>query len=148
MGVDEYLKEARKLYEKALEELKRAERDKDGMLLRDACGKGWLSTMEATHGLLVKKGIKEEELPRTDRGRRYMVFKYAERELELLYKTLRNDLHVEGYYDGSLGFDEVERRLNDLGLYIQEVEKLEFLTKPGPVKEGSDSDCNSKDELI
>jgi len=125
MGFDEHLTEARNLYHKALEELRRAEASKDGTLLRDACAKGWLAAIEATYGLLLKKGIREEELPKTDRGRRYMVFKHAERELRLLYKALRNDLHVEGYYDGSLGFDEVEGSLDDLGLYIQRVEELE-----------------------
>jgi len=29
--------------------------------------KGWLATIEATYAFLVNKGIKEEELPKTDR---------------------------------------------------------------------------------
>lgn len=125
MGPDGHLTEARDLYHKALEEFERAQAGKDGTLLRDACGKGWLATMEATYGLLLKKGIKEEELPKTDRGRRYTVFKHAERELRLLYQALRNSLHIEGYYDGSLGFDEVEGSLVDLNLYIRKTEELE-----------------------
>jgi len=125
MSIDKHITEAKKLYRKALEEFHRATSSKDGTLLRDACGKGWLATMEAANVLLLKKGIKEEKLPKTDRGRRYLVFKYAERELELLYQALRNNLHIEGYYDGSLGFDEVERHLDDLKLYIQKIEELE-----------------------
>jgi hypothetical protein len=74
--------------------------------------------------MLSKRGVKEEELPKFDRGRGYMVFKYAEEEIELLYKTLRNDLHVEGYYEGSLGFDEVRRDLDRLSTYIQKIEEL------------------------
>ncbi len=74
--------------------------------------------------MLSKKGVKEEELPRFDRGRGYMVFKYAEEELKLLYKALRNDLHVEGYYEGSLSFEEAREGLNRLNLYIQKVEEL------------------------
>ena len=119
-----HLREAKKLYQKAVEELERAKEESDGILLRDACGKGWLSVIEATHTLFIKKGIKEEELPRTDRGRRYMVYKYAEEELELLYKALRDDFHIEGYYDGSLGFDEVNRDLDRLSLYIQKIEGI------------------------
>jgi len=118
------LSRGKDLYCKSLEELERAEGGKDGTLLRDACAKGWLATMEVTHGLRSKILIKEEELPKTDQSRRYMVFKHAERELELVYKGLRNDLHIEGYYDASLGFDEVERRLDDLNLYIQKIEEL------------------------
>jgi hypothetical protein len=76
-----HLEEARKRYQKAVEEFEIAKEKKGGMILRDACGKGWLSTVEATYAILVKNGVKEEELPRTDRGRKFMVNKYAEREL-------------------------------------------------------------------
>ena len=124
MSAENHLTQAKELYQKALEEFNRAKEKKDSTLLRDACATGWLSTIEATHSLLVRRGIEEEQLPKTDRGRRYMVFQYLERELELLYKTLRDDLHIEGYYDGSLGFDEMERRLEDLAFYIQKIEGL------------------------
>ena len=121
-----HLKEAKKLYQKALEEFEKAEEKNDDIVLRDACGKGWLSTIEATYALLVKKGIKEEELPKGgDRGRRYMVHKYAERELKLYYSSLRDDLHIEGYYEGTLSFEEMERNLDDLNLYIKKIEELE-----------------------
>jgi hypothetical protein len=42
-------------------------RKKDGALLRDACGKGWLSAIETADALLFKKGISQENLPKTDR---------------------------------------------------------------------------------
>jgi len=120
-----HLKEAKKLYQKAMEELERAKEKSDGVVLRDACGKGWLSAIEATYALLVKKGVKEEELPtRGDRGRRYMVYKYAGRELRLYYFSLRDSLHIEGYYDGALDSDEVEIHLDDLNLYIRKIEGL------------------------
>jgi hypothetical protein len=119
-----HLEEAIKLYQKAIEEFEKAKEKKDGMVLRDACGKGWLSTVEATYAILVKKGVKEEELPRTDRGRRFMVNKYAERELRLYYFSLRDNLHVVGYYDGTLDFDEMGRYLDDLNLYIHKVEEI------------------------
>jgi hypothetical protein len=45
-----------------------------------------------------------------------MVVKYIERELGWLYLSLRDSLHIEGYCDGALSFDEVERRLDDLNL--------------------------------
>ena len=53
-----------------------------------------------------------------------MVFKYAERELRLYYLSLRDALHIQGYYDGTLSFDEMESYLDDLDLYIQKVEGL------------------------
>ena len=122
---EDHLEEAKSLYQKAVEEFEKAKDKNDGVILRDACGKGWLSTVEATHALLVKKGVREEELLSTDRGRRYMVYKYAEEELELLYTALRNDLHIQGYYDGTLGFDEVQRDLARLNRYIRKIEELE-----------------------
>jgi len=125
IGFDEHLTEARDLYHKALEEFERAERGQDGVLLRDACGKGWLSAVEAADALFIKRGIKEKELPRTDRGRRYMIFKYAPRELRLLYLSLRDSLHIIGYYDGTLNFDEAKVYLDDLDLYIRKIEELE-----------------------
>ena len=125
MSTGEHLIEAKKLFQKAVQEFERAREKQDGTILRDACGKGWLSAVEVTYNFLSKKGIKEEELPKTDRGRRYMVNKYAERELKWLYASLRNDLHIEGYYDGTLSFEEVQRNLADLDLYIQKVEELE-----------------------
>lgn len=120
---ENHIKEAKGLYRKALGEFEKAREKKDSTLLRDACAKAWLSALEATSAFLVKKGIKEEELPKADRGRRYFVFKYGDRELRLYYLSLRESLHIEGYYDGTLNFDEMERYLEDLSLYIQKVEQ-------------------------
>jgi len=122
MNSERHLQEAKRLYQKALEEFEKAKERGDDAALRDACGKGWLSTIEATYALLIKKGVKEEELPQLDRGRRYMVHKYAERELKWLYFSLRDNLHIESYYNGSLNFDEVQTHLDDLSLYIQRIE--------------------------
>ena len=124
MGSENHLKEADGLYQKALEELEKAKREKDSTLLRDACAKGWLSAIEATYGFLVKKGVKEEELPQAERGRRYLVHKYMDRELRIFYLSLREGLHIEGYYDGALTFDQVETYLDDLKLYIQKIEGI------------------------
>ena len=59
-----------------------------------------------------------------------LVFKHTDRELELLYLSLRESLHIEGYNDGSLSFDEMERRLDDLNLYIQKIESLGIISSP------------------
>jgi hypothetical protein len=125
MGEDNlHLEEARKLYRKAIEEFEIAREKNDHTFLRDACAKGWLSAVEATNLLFIKKEVKEEELPKTDRGKRFFVYKYAERELRYIYFSLRESLHIEGYYDGALGFEEVQIHLDDLNLYIQKIEEL------------------------
>lgn len=125
MRGENHLREAKELYEKAKGEFEKAKETANAAILRDACGKGWLSAIETAYVLLVKSGVKEEELPKTDRGRSYMVNKHAQKELRLYYSSLRNNLHIDGYYDGALSFDELERQLDDLKLYIQKVEELE-----------------------
>jgi hypothetical protein len=116
-----HLEEAKKLYRKAIEEFERARDKNDRVFLRDACAKGWLSAIEATLSLFLKKGVKEEELPKADRGRRYMIYQYAEKELRLYYFSIRDNLHIEGYYEASLDFDEVKRHLDDLSIYIHTI---------------------------
>ena len=123
---EKYLAEARSLYQKAIEEFGRARERNDPTLLRDACAKGWLAAVEAAYALILKKGVKEEELPKADRGRGYMLSKYAPREIRLYYFALRDRLHIEGYYDGALSFEEVGSYLEDLNLFIQKVEEAKI----------------------
>ena len=120
-----HLEDAKKLYRKAVEEFEIAREKNDRIFLCDACAKGWLSVIEATYALLLKKGVKEEELHRTDWGRRYMVHRYAEKELELYYFSLRDNLHIECYYERALDFDEVQIQLDELKYYIEKIEELE-----------------------
>jgi len=124
VGIEKHLRKAKELYQKAVEELERAREKRDGVLLQDSCAKGWLSALEGLNVLLLKKGVKEEELPKTDRGRRYMVYRHAEKELEHLYFYLRDVLHIEGYYEGALDPEEVERHLKNLAAYLQKIEVL------------------------
>jgi len=118
-----HLEDAKKLCGKAVEEFEIAREKSDSTHLSDACAKAWLSVIEAVNALLIKKGMKGEELPKTDRGRRYMVFKHSDRELRHFYLALRESFHVEGYYDRTLGFDEMKEYLNDL-MFILYIHKL------------------------
>ena len=123
---NKHLEEAKNFYRQAIEEFQKAKEKSDSVILRDACAKAWLSTLEATYALLTKKGVKEESLPKGgDRGRRYMMFKYADTEFNRLYLSLRDVFHIEGYYDGTLEFDEAEEYLNDLKSYINKIGELE-----------------------
>lgn len=60
MSAQIHLKEAENLYQRTMEEFRRAREKNDGTLLRDVCDKGWLSAIEATHALLVKKAVIEK----------------------------------------------------------------------------------------
>ncbi len=125
MATFNHLAQSKELYQKAKEEFEKAQEKKDGDALRNACAKGWLSAIEATYAYLAQKGVKEEELPKGgDRGRRFMVNKYFEKELRPYYFFLRDQFHIEGYYEGSLDFDEVATLLDDLNLYIEKIVKL------------------------
>jgi len=124
-----HLEDAKKLYRKAVEEFEIAREKNDRVFLCDACAKGWLAAVEATYALVLKKGVKEEELLRTDWGRRRMVYRYAGKELKLYYFSLRDNLHIECYYERALDFDEVQIQLDDLKYYIEEVEKLEVVRR-------------------
>jgi len=123
MSVEEHLEEAKKLYRQAVEEFEIAKEKKDSTYLSDVCAKGWLSALEATYALFIKRGVREEKLPKADRGCRYMVRRYASRELRLYYFSLRDNLHIEGYYNRSLDFDEVKMQLEDLKYYIEKIEE-------------------------
>jgi len=118
-----HLEEAEKLFQKAVEEFEVAREKNDSTYLSDVCVKGWLSAVEATNALLVKRGVSEDRLPKSERGRRYMVRRYASRELRLYYFSLRDNLHIEGYYNRSLDFDEVKMQLEDLKYYIEKIEE-------------------------
>jgi len=119
-----HLEEAEKLFQKAFEEFEVAREKNDSTHLRDACAKGWLSAVEATNALLVKRGVSEDRLPKSERGRRYMVFKHADRELRRLYLAIRDSLHIQGYYDETLNFDEMSEYLNDLYVYIRKIKEI------------------------
>ena len=54
-----------------------------------------------------------------------MVYRYAGKELKLYYFSLRDNLHIECYYERSLDFDEVLIHLDDLKYYIEKIEELE-----------------------
>ena len=123
MGEEQsHFEDAKKLYQKAVEEFEIAKEKSDRAFLCDACAKGWLSAIEATYALLLKKGVKEEELLKTDWERRYMVHRYAGRELKWLYFSLRDNLHIECYYERALDFDEVQMQLDELKYYIEKIE--------------------------
>jgi hypothetical protein len=62
---------------------------------------------------------------RVDRGRSFVVDKYAQRELRYIYYSLREGLHIESYYDGSSGFDELRMCLDDMNLHIRNIEGVE-----------------------
>ena len=89
--------------------------------LRNSCGKGWLATLAAINALFLKQGVAEEELPDTDRGRRYFARRCLDRDLRRAYDGFRNTFHIDGYYEGIVEFDDMPDYFEELVEFINEV---------------------------
>ena len=115
---------ARELLQVARDEFARAEEAKGGAAvigLRNACGKGWLAALEATNCYFLTQGVPESELPENDRGRRFFVGTYMDRDMRRAYIDMRQTFHIEGYYDGIVEFDEMPRHFSELDEYIDNI---------------------------
>ena len=118
---------ARDLLQAARDEFARAEEAKGGAAvigLRNACGKGWLSALEATNYYFLMQGVPESELPLNDRGRHFFVGQRMNRELRRAYIEMRQTFHIFGYYDGIVEFDDMPRHFSELEEYINDIEAI------------------------
>lgn len=116
---------ARELLQAAREEFARAEEAKGGAAvigLRNACGKGWLATLEALNAYFLGQGVSEQELPDNDRRRRYLAARYMDRNLRRAYIDMRQTFHIDGYYEGIVEFDDMPRYLEELEEFIESIE--------------------------
>ena len=116
---------ARDLLQAAREEFARAEEAKGGAAvigLRNACGKGWLAALEATNYYFLMQGVPISELPENDRGRKYFVGTYMDRDMRRAYIEMRQTFHVDGYYEGIVEFDDMPSHLSELEEYINDIE--------------------------
>ena len=123
-SIDSRLSLARELLQVARDEFARAEEAKGRSVLiglRNACGKGWLAALEATNHYFLMQGIPEEQLPDNDRGRKYFVGRYMNREMRVSFLEMRETFHIDGYYEGTIGFDEMSRYLDELEEYINSI---------------------------
>jgi hypothetical protein len=87
--------------------------------LQNACGKGWLSALEAAHAYFLSRGIAEAELPASDRGWRYFVGRHMEPGMRKEFINMRQTFHVEGYYGGVVDFDMMPMHLEELDEFIE-----------------------------
>lgn len=116
---------ARELLQAARDEFVRAEEAKGGAAvigLRNSCGKGWLATVEAINAHFLNQGVAVSELPDKERGRRFFVSRYMNREMRRNYNDLWKTFHVDGYYEGIVEFDEMPERFDELEEFIESIE--------------------------
>ena len=124
--IEDHISKARELLDAAQAEFERAKDAKGGAAvtaLRNSCGKGWLAVLEATNAFFVKQDVAEEDLPNTDRGRRYFVARYMDREMRRDFQSLRNTFHIDGYYEGIVEFDDMPEYFDELREFIDRVEQ-------------------------
>ena len=122
--IDDRMSLARELLQAARDECAQAEEAKGRSVLiglRNACGKGWLAALEATNSYFLMQGIPEEQLPDNDRGRKYFVGRYMNREMRVAFLEMRETFHIDGYYEGTVAFDEMSRYLDELEEYINSI---------------------------
>ena len=121
---DDRITRAREYARAARDEFARAEnaRGREAVIgLQNACGKSWLSALEAAHAYFLAHDVPEDELPRTDRGWRFLVVRYLEPEMRREFQYMRQTFHVDGYYDGIVDFDLMPMHLDELDEFIQTV---------------------------
>lgn len=131
--IEDRIRQARDLLAAARREFELAQEARGGAAvigLRNSCGKGWLAALEATNAFFVKQGVAEEDLPDTDRGRRYFVASNMTREMKRAFIDLRQTFHIDGYYDGNVEFDAMPGYLDELEEYIDQIEGAQAPAAP------------------
>ena len=113
--------EAERLYQEAIREFENAKQSRNELRARDACSKAWLGVVKASEALFLIKGAKEAELPKSHRGMRYLLQSHANKELRRLFFTARDTLHIDGYYEGIIDFDELPEYLDAAREYIDKI---------------------------
>lgn len=102
----------------AQNEFEKARRERNEMLARQVCEKAYLVLLKGINAFFIKKGKKVDELPEGERGRRYFLHSLGGKELEKFYNALRNKLHIDGFHEGIIIFDELEDDLNEIEKFI------------------------------
>lgn len=117
-----YLKEAKRLYALAKSELARSKKPKNETKARQAAEKGYLSLMYAIRAVFAEKGVTSEQLPQSERGIRYFLVKYGDREIREKYSKIRHDLHIDAFHEGIILFTDLDERFEDLKELIEQIE--------------------------
>lgn len=113
---------SRAAFKHGAKELRTAKRRKNGIILSDACAKGWLAAVEAENALLRYRGVPEPSLPKNFRGQKYLLQKYSGKELAAQFGKLWAILHVAGYYHDGLDPGVAEDAFKDLEHFLDQIE--------------------------
>lgn len=112
------IKESEEILNFALEEFRKAKKEGNELVGRQVCEKAYLVLLKGLNAFLIKKGKQLDELPQSERGRRYFLHSLGGKELENFYDALRNRLHIDGFHEGIVIFEELEDDLNEIEKFI------------------------------
>lgn len=115
------IKEAENIFEESKRELAESIEKNDEIKGRDACSKAWLATIVATKAFFIKKGVKRKNLPKTYRGIRYFLGRFADMEFRKDFDSLRSRLHIDAYYDGLIDFEELPLYFEIVNDYLETI---------------------------
>lgn len=119
-----YLKEARRILKLAQKEYCLAKETKNEMKARQSAEKGYLCLLKTVNALFVKKGIKEDKVPKVEKGRIYFLSKYGDREIRGTYHKLRHSFHIDAFHEGIIYFKDLDERFEDLRELVKRVEEI------------------------
>ena len=131
--VEDHIGSARELLDAGRTEFEKAQQERGGaavVALRNSCGKGWLAALEAANAFFLKSGVPAQDLPNTDRGRRYFVRRFMDRQMGRAFVSLRQTFHVDGYYEGIVEFDDMPGYFEKLEEFIEQAEAVEGAEPP------------------
>ena len=114
-----HLEKAESLLNTAYQELEAAQQTAELERARDAAGKAWAALVEATRALFLSHEVREEELPKTHRGTRFMLAQYGGAELRVIYSEAYEDVHQDACYDGLINFEILNSRFSDVRRFIE-----------------------------
>lgn len=112
------IKETEEILHFALDEFKKAKEEENELLARQVSEKGYLVLTKGLNAFFIKQGKSTEELPQSERGRRYFLHLLADKEIQNFYDSLRHRLHIDGFHEGIIIFDELEEDLNEIEKFI------------------------------
>jgi len=118
MAKKSYITQADELFLLAKKELNSAKRLDSEAIARDACGKAWIATTDALLGFLISKGVKEKQLPKSERQRHDYLATYGDEKMRLLYRSLKGGIHQEAYYDGIINYTFLFEALKNVKQFI------------------------------
>ncbi len=121
-----YLEEAKKYLEIGEKEIKEGKEKNIIEKAVNGCEKIWLSFNLALKEFLLQKGVKEEQLPNTARGLRFMVVKYGDEELIQLFGDVRDVFHTTGFYERTPIFEEIVVVLKKIKEFYENLEDKKY----------------------